>query len=239
MGESYPALWQSAFTSADEGWVRGNCFIPLSVNLWFDDEQNRVVVRAKEHEVYFYKTMFKTGFQLPFLRVFRELLSHLNLAPHHIMPNGWRCFFSNVALFILGDEHLLTAWEFLAVYQFAKNPQYDAIFTFQVQREGEDDPLASHFLEQQEVEEHILLYFGRLGALSFEVERSSRVTWETRVPFAKAHKHPNLTDKEGDCGEDHGLCSVKKEWKLVGLRSPGYWLQLGEVLGVPPNCSAK
>lgn len=44
-----------------------------------------------------------------------------------------------------------------------------------------------------------------------EVERSSRVTWETRVPFAKAHKHPNLTDKEGDCGKDHGLCSVKKE----------------------------
>lgn len=116
----------------DEHRVRLDCYITKDVTLHFDSEQTSVVVRTDEDVVYLYEAMFQASLTLLFLRVFRELLSYLNMAPHQIVPNAPRVFFACVAIWpkVIGDEHSLTIREFLWIYKPTKNPDSDALFTF-------------------------------------------------------------------------------------------------------------
>lgn len=98
MGDSYLALSRSALTLVDKAWIRGNCFIPLLVNLWFNEAQNGAVLREDVHEVCLYEAMFRARLRLLFPRVVRDVLRHLNLAPHQITPNAWKYFFACISL---------------------------------------------------------------------------------------------------------------------------------------------
>jgi hypothetical protein len=115
---TYPALWRPELRKADERRIRQEFSIPRLVKLCFDDEKKGAIVHTNAHEVCLYETMFRAGFRLPFLRVVRELLSNVNLAPHQIMPNAWRVIYvcSQLWLIAFGPRNFLSAMEFLWVY---------------------------------------------------------------------------------------------------------------------------
>jgi hypothetical protein len=56
--------------------------------------------------------MFEAG-----LRVVKELLHYLCIAPHQLAPNAWRTFFACVVLWlkVLGEGNDLTVIEFLKI----------------------------------------------------------------------------------------------------------------------------
>lgn len=82
MGESHPALSVAHLTKADKRRVRMECFILKSIKIRFDEEGKGTVLRLDSHEVCLYEAMFQASFWLPFLPIIRELLHHLDLAPH-------------------------------------------------------------------------------------------------------------------------------------------------------------
>jgi hypothetical protein len=110
LGNSYPALWRPELSKVDEKRICEECFIPKTVKLRFDDEKLGVIIQSDAHEVCLYETMFHAGFRLPFSRVIRELLSHLNLAPNQIVPNTWRVFSACTVLWplVLGMGNFVT-----------------------------------------------------------------------------------------------------------------------------------
>jgi hypothetical protein len=123
LGDAHPALWEAKLTKADERRIKLECFIPKFVKIRFDEVKSGVVVHLDCHEVYLYKTMFKVGFQLPFLPVVQELLHYLDLAPHQIMPNAWRVLHDCMVLWplALGKEHQLIVSELLHLHRVHKN----------------------------------------------------------------------------------------------------------------------
>lgn len=80
--------------------------------------------------------MFNVRLRLPFLKIVRDILSHLNLASHQIVSNTWHYLFTCVALWpmFLKDEHRIIAREFLWIYRIATNPQTDAITSSKFER---------------------------------------------------------------------------------------------------------
>ena len=62
LGETYPALWESKLSKADERLVRSECFIQEYMKILFDEEKSSTVVCLDCHEVCLYETMFKAGF---------------------------------------------------------------------------------------------------------------------------------------------------------------------------------
>jgi hypothetical protein len=81
LGNSYPALWKSDLTPADEHIIKLDCYITKNVVICFDTEGSGVVVRSDRNEVCLYEAMFLAGLRLPFPRLVRELLNYLNLGP--------------------------------------------------------------------------------------------------------------------------------------------------------------
>jgi hypothetical protein len=88
LGDTHPAFWVSQISTADEGHIRRECFIPSFIKIRFDDNNFGVVARSDTHEVCVYETMFWAGFRLPSIRIVRVLLSFLNLSPHQLSPNA-------------------------------------------------------------------------------------------------------------------------------------------------------
>jgi hypothetical protein len=84
---SYPGLWRTKTTCADELLLHEKYSIPSSVKLRFDTRNDGVMVRKKEHEICVYEDMFKVGFR--FSKVVRELLHFLQIVPHQLAPNIW------------------------------------------------------------------------------------------------------------------------------------------------------
>jgi hypothetical protein len=91
------------------------------------------MVRKDEHEICVYEDMFETFFRFPFPKVVRELLHHLQIAPHQLSPNAWRTFFACVILWprILGEEHELSIREFLKICRPLRNSKTEYVFNFQ------------------------------------------------------------------------------------------------------------
>jgi hypothetical protein len=115
LGNSYPTLWRPELIKADERRIRVDYFIPKSVKIRFDDEKISAIVCSDAHEVCLYETTFHASYRLPFPRVVRQLLSHLNLASHQIVPNAWRVFYTCIILWpmVLGKGNFLPYREFL------------------------------------------------------------------------------------------------------------------------------
>ena len=86
---SYPRLWRTKITCADEPRLRKAYSIPSFVKLRFDTKNEGAMVRENEHVVRIYEDMFEAGFRLPFPRVVREMLHYLQIAPHQLAPNAW------------------------------------------------------------------------------------------------------------------------------------------------------
>jgi hypothetical protein len=122
LGNSYPALWCPELTKANKRRIRADYFILKSVKLRFDNEKVGATVRSDAHKVCLYETMFCAGFRLPYSRVVQELLSHLHQAPHQIVPNAWRVFYTCTVLWpmVLGKGNFLTYREFLWMYESRK-----------------------------------------------------------------------------------------------------------------------
>jgi hypothetical protein len=129
----YPGLWRTKTTCADEPQLREKFSIPTSVRLRFGTANEGAMVRKDEHEICVYKDMFETGFRFPFPKVVRELLHHLQIAPHQLAPNAWRTFFACVILWprILGEGHELSIREFQKIYRPLRNPKTEYVFNFQ------------------------------------------------------------------------------------------------------------
>jgi hypothetical protein len=125
LGESHLALWEAHLTKADERRIRTKCYILKTIKIHFDEEGKGAMVRSNNHEVCLYKAMFRAGFRLPYLPMIRELLHHLDLAPHQLAPNAWRILYSCMVLWplVLGKQHQLTAREFMHLYRIQKNPR--------------------------------------------------------------------------------------------------------------------
>jgi hypothetical protein len=86
---SYPGLWRTKITCADEPRLREAYSIPPSVRLCFDMKNEGALVCENEHKVYVYEDMFEVGFRFPFPGVVREMLYYLHIAPHQLAPNAW------------------------------------------------------------------------------------------------------------------------------------------------------
>jgi hypothetical protein len=84
---SYPELWRTKITCADEPRLHKVYSIPSSVKLRFDTRNKGAMVCENEHEICVYKDMFEVGFQFPFPRVVREMLHYLQIVPHQLAPN--------------------------------------------------------------------------------------------------------------------------------------------------------
>jgi hypothetical protein len=85
---SYPRLWRTNITCANEPRLRGAYSIPSSMKLCFDTKNKGAMVRENEHEVCVYEDMFEAGFRFPFPRVVKEMLHYLQIAPHQLAPNA-------------------------------------------------------------------------------------------------------------------------------------------------------
>jgi hypothetical protein len=59
---SYPGLWRTEITCADEPRLREAYSIPSSVKLCFDTKNKGAMVRENEHKVCIYEDMFEAGF---------------------------------------------------------------------------------------------------------------------------------------------------------------------------------
>jgi hypothetical protein len=79
---SYLGFWTTEIICVDEPRLRKAYSIPSSVKLYFDTKDTGVVVREDEHEVCVYKDMFEAGFRVSFLRMVREMVHYLRIAPH-------------------------------------------------------------------------------------------------------------------------------------------------------------
>jgi hypothetical protein len=134
---SYPGLWRTKTTCADELQLCEKYSIPSSVRLCFDTRNDGAMVRKEEHEICVYEDMFEAGFRFPFLKVVRELLHYLQITPHQLAPNAWRTFFARVILWprVLGEGHELLVREFLKIYKLSRNPKTKYIFNFQGRQE--------------------------------------------------------------------------------------------------------
>ena len=136
LGEAYPFFWESKLKKANERQIRAECYIPKNLKIRFDVEEKGVVVCSNSHEVYLYETMFRVGFRLPFLPMIRELLHHLDLAPHQLVLTMWKILYGCMVLWLLtlGKECQLIAREFLHLHRVQKNFRGSGVYNFQTRR---------------------------------------------------------------------------------------------------------
>ena len=133
MDTSHPRLWRTEITCVDEPQLPRAYSIPSSVKLHFNTKNKGATVHENEHEVCVYNDMFEAGFRFPFLRVVREMLYHLQIAPNQLAPNAWRTFFACMILRprVLGEGRELFVREFLKIYKLSRNPKSEFTFNFQ------------------------------------------------------------------------------------------------------------
>jgi hypothetical protein len=86
MDTSYPRLWKTEITGANEPQLHKAYSIPSSVKLRFDMKDKGAVVHENEHEVCVCEDMFEAGFKFPFPSVVKEMLHYLQIAPHQLPP---------------------------------------------------------------------------------------------------------------------------------------------------------
>ena len=110
MDTFYPGFWKTEMSGVDEPQLRKAYSIPSSVKLHFNTKDKGPVVHENEHEVCVYEDMFEACFRFPFLRVVREMLHYLQIAPHQLASNAWRSLFACMILWpkVLGGGHDLS-----------------------------------------------------------------------------------------------------------------------------------
>jgi hypothetical protein len=181
---SHPGLWRTEITYADEPRLHGAYSIPSSVKLRFDTKNKGAMVHENEHEVCVYEDMFEVGFRFPFPRVVREMLHHLQIAPHQLAPNAWWTFFACMILWprVLGEGHELLVREFLKIYKLSRNPRSEFTFNFQGHQKTKFI-LLSGYSSNKFWKDKFFFAQGDWEFSATEIVAGPRVPRETHVPF--------------------------------------------------------
>ena len=190
LGDAHLALWESKISRADKHQIRSECFISRFIKIRFDEEKLGAVVRL-------YEAMFRVDFRLPFLFVVQELLNYLNLAPHQLIPNAWRVFYSCMVLWplALGKQHQLTVREFLYLHRVHKNPGGPGVFNVQT-RHGKLIQLKPKYSSNRGWKNHFFFTSGQWEFAPTEKAQGPRVSHETNALSEKGHQAPRLTPSE-------------------------------------------
>jgi hypothetical protein len=159
-------------------------------------EKSSVVVRSDTHEVCLYEAMFRAGFRLPFISIVRDLLSFLDVSPHHLSPNSWRTFFNCCVLWplALGKDHQLSANEFMHVYRIQRNPGSFGVYNFQTKR-GKFVQLDSKYSSNWHQKNKYFFVSRQWEFAPKEKAQGPRVPRKVNTPADRAFQKPILTSE--------------------------------------------
>jgi hypothetical protein len=141
--------------------------------------------------------MFKASFRFPFLRIVRELLHYLQIAPHQLTPNAWRVFFACVILWpkVLGEGKNLSIQEFLKIYKLMENLGAEYIFDFQAQKPTKFIQLTG-YPNNKVWRKKFFFVQGDWEFSLIEIIKDPNVPRETRLPLVAGREEPILNQDE-------------------------------------------